>query len=86
MGERGRHAGSLSPVEQLLQKSGDPAMDDGPIRALVALAHCENLWVSEDHGASNWLIDGPGECVAVAFGSSFDQWRQAVLRAAGAMQ
>jgi len=31
-----------------------------------------------------WLVDGPSESVAVAFGSSFEQWRQALLLAAGA--
>jgi hypothetical protein len=68
---------------ELFQQSGDPAMDDEFTRALVTLAHCENLWVSRNCADANWLIDGPSECVRVAFGSTFRQWRAAFMRAAG---
>jgi hypothetical protein len=71
------------PRAELFRQSGDPAMDDESTCALVTLAHCENLWVSRNRADANWLIDGPSECVSVAYGSSFRQWRAALMRAAG---
>jgi hypothetical protein len=48
----------MSSEQELFQQSGDPAMDDEATRALVTLAHCENLWVSRNCADANWLIDG----------------------------
>lgn len=72
-------SGTLEPF----QESGDPAMVDESTRALVTLAHCENLWVSRNSGDAGWLIDGPSQCVALPYGSSLGQWRAAFMRAAG---
>jgi hypothetical protein len=59
-------------------------MQDEATRLLVALAHCENLWVSRPGEEAYWMIDGPSECVTVAYGSTLNQWRKALLQAAGA--
>lgn len=58
-------------------------MSDACIRALVELAHSENLWVSRDDCKAHWLIDGPSDSVPVAFGATYQQWRRALLQAAG---
>ena len=71
-------------ASDLFDDSDDPAMDDAPIRALVSLAHSENLWISHHDGECHWLVDGPSRMVLVPYGASAEQWRRALLQAAGA--
>jgi hypothetical protein len=78
------YASVMNDAQRLFQDCPDPSMSDGRIRALVELAHSENLWVSRDDGNAHWLIDGPSESVPVAFGATYQQWRRALLQAAGA--
>ena len=73
----------MNDAQRLLQDCPDPSMSDGCIRALVELAHSENLWISRDDHEAHWLIDGPSESVPVAFGATYQQWRRALLQAAG---
>jgi hypothetical protein len=67
----------------MFDQCGDPAMHDAALRAMLELAHCENLWVTCEPGGSRWLIDGPAGCVAIEFGAAYAQWRQALWQAAG---
>ncbi len=78
----GRRIGSVV-CRMLFENCRDPAMHDAALRALVALAHSENLWVSCEPQACRWLIDGPTACVVVGYGADYAQWRQALLQAAG---
>ena len=73
----------MNHAQYLFQDCADPAMNDESIRALVALAHSENLWISRDDSGSQWLIDGPSQSIAMAYGATYEQWRRALLRAAG---
>lgn len=78
-----RDVSAMNDAQYLFQDCADPAMSDQFIRALVALAHSENLWISRDDSGSQWLIDGPSQSIAMAYGATYEQWRRALLRAAG---
>jgi hypothetical protein len=73
----------MNDAPDLFQDCADPAMSDVSIRALVTLAHSENLWISRNEPDGQWLIDGPSQSIAVAYGATYEQWRRALLQAAG---
>ncbi|HEY3808695.1 MAG TPA: hypothetical protein VGL50_02060 [Steroidobacteraceae bacterium] len=74
----------MSASQSLFEQCNDPAMRSAALRAMLELAHCENLWVSGEPRARRWLVDGPSGCVTVGYGADYGQWRLALLRAAGA--